>query len=73
MKYRIKAIHYKNYSRYFPQWKLLWFWVYLKDETCLGGYAEFFSKIKAQKFLDDHIDRCNPKTEYIPYESNTRI
>lgn len=31
-------------------------------------YAEFFSKIKAQKFIEDEIDKCNPKTEYIPYE-----
>ena len=68
MKYRIKALHCKSYSRYFPQWKLLWFWVNFKRITCLGGYAEFFSKTKAQEFIEDEIDKCNPKTEYIPYE-----
>lgn len=70
MKYRIKAIHYKNYSRYFPQWKLLWFWVNFKRSTCLGDIAEFLSKTKAQNFLDDEIDKCNPKTEYIPFYEN---
>ena len=68
MRYRIKALHYKSYSRYFPQWRLLWFWVNFKNSTCIGDIAEFFSKTKAQKFLDDEIDKCNPKTEYIPYE-----
>ena len=32
------------------------------------GYIDFGSKIKAQKFIEDEIDKCNPKTEYIPYE-----
>lgn len=69
MKYRIKAIHYKSYSRYFPQWKLLWFWADFKNRsTCIGNIAEFFSFTKAQQFIDDHVDKCNPKTEYIPYE-----
>ena len=70
MKYRIKALHYKSYSRYFPQWKLLWFWVNFKRSTCLGEYAEFFSKIKAQEFIDDDIDKCNPKVEHITYNLN---
>jgi len=28
----------------------------------------FSSKIKAQKFLDDYVDKANPKIEWIPYE-----
>lgn len=67
MKYRIKTLHYKNESRYYPQWKLLWFWVDMKDKC--GCYPRFSSKIKAQNFIDDEIDKCNPKTEYIPYEN----
>jgi hypothetical protein len=68
MKYRIKAIHYKSHSRYFPQWKFFWFWVNFKRSTCLGNYAEFFSKKDAQKFIDDDIDKTHPRIEYIPYE-----
>ena len=64
MKYRIKAYHYKNHSVYYPQWKLLWLW------TGFGAQREvsFSSKIKAQKFLDDYVDKANPKIECIPYE-----
>ena len=68
MKYRIKALHYKNHSRlesrYFPQWKLLWFW------TGFGAQREvsFSSKIKAQEYIDNNIDLQNPKVECIPYE-----
>lgn len=68
MKYRIKVYHHKNYSRYVPQWKFLWFWVRFRNVTVLGNYAEFFSKIKAQRFLDEHLDIVNPKIEYIAYE-----
>jgi hypothetical protein len=67
MKYRIKALHFKNESSYFPQWKLLWFWVHFNDLQT-GGFINFSSKIRAQKFLDNHIDKSNPKREYIPYE-----
>jgi hypothetical protein len=66
MKYRIKAYHYKKGSRYYPQYKFLWLW-----NDFGGAYRPtmyFSSKIKAQKFLDDHIDKCNPKIENIPYE-----
>lgn len=69
MKYRIKAYHYKRYSKYVPQRKFLWFWIRFKHVTVLGNYAEFFSKIKAQKYLDDHIDLTNPRIENIPYEN----
>ncbi len=64
MKYRIKAYHYKNHSKYYPQWKFLWFW------NDFGGQWEvsFASKMKAQKYLDDHVDLTNPKIEKIPYE-----
>lgn len=60
MKYRIKAYHYKKESKYYPQYKFLWVWY------DFGGY--FSSKIKAQKFLDDYVDKANPKIEWIPYE-----
>lgn len=70
MKYRIKAYHYKKESRYFPQWKLLWFWVGFNKNRSTYNIAEFSSKINAQKFIDDHIDKCNPKTEYIPFYEN---
>lgn len=66
MKYRIKAYHYKKESRYYPQYKFLWLW-----NDFGGAYRPtiyFSSKIKAQKFLDDHIDKANPKIENIPYE-----
>lgn len=47
MKYRIKAYHYKKESRYYPQYKFLWFW------NDFGGAYQptisFSSKIKAQK------------------------
>jgi hypothetical protein len=66
MKYRIKAYHYKNYSRYIPQWRFLWFWNNFDDR--IFGCIDFGSKIKAQKFLDDYIDKSNPKIENIPYE-----
>ena len=66
MKYRIKAYHYKKESKYYPQYKFLWFW-----NVFGGAYSpivSFSSKIKAQKFLDDYIDKRNPKIEWIPYE-----
>lgn len=66
MKYRIKAYHYKKESRYYPQWRFLWFW-----NDFGGAYRptiSFSSKIKAQKFLDNYIDKRNPKIEWIPYE-----
>jgi hypothetical protein len=66
MKYRIKAYHYKDCSRYYPQWKCLWFWNDFNDR--IFGSIAFGSKIKAQKFLDDYVDKCNPKIENIPYE-----
>jgi hypothetical protein len=65
MKYRIKAYHYKDCSKYYPQWKCLWFW-----NDFGGAYRpieSFSSKIKAQKFLEDYVDKCNPKIEYIPF------
>lgn len=66
MKYRIKAYHYKKYSKYYPQQKILWFWTNFEDP--LGNDREFSSRINAQKFLDDYIDKRNPKIEWIPYE-----
>ena len=66
MKYRIKAYHYKDCSRYYPQQKILWFWTNFED--IFGCVQEFSSKIKAQKFLDDYVDKANPKIEWIPYE-----
>lgn len=66
MKYRIKAYHYKNYSKYYPQQKFLWFWKNIED--ILGCDIDFSSQKNAQKFLDDYIDKRNPKIEWIPYE-----
>ncbi len=66
MKYRIKALHYKNESVYFPQWKLFCFWFYFEDEL---GRIESSSRIKIEKFLNNYIDKKNPKIEYIPYET----
>jgi hypothetical protein len=67
-KYRIKALHFKNESSYFPQWKLLWFWVHFTDRKT-RGFVKFTSKIRAQKFIYNYIDKINPKKEYIPYET----
>lgn len=64
MKYRIKAYHYKNHSKYYPQWSFLWFW----NTFGLREEVSFTCKIKAQKWLDDYIDLSNPKIEKIPYE-----
>jgi len=69
MRYRIKALHYKNKTRYFPQWRFLFFWFNFDHDYNFGDY-EFSSEVRAQEFLDDFIDKTNPVKEYIHYGKN---
>jgi hypothetical protein len=68
MKYRIKVYHYKDYSRYYPQWRFLWLWNNFNDK--IYGSVYFSSEIKALEFINKDIDLQNPKVEKIPYETN---